>query len=857
MSFQTVGFDAVINPLAVQLLDGVAPTDVPLSGIILYSELDNLTMLRPSGFTSTIVLPIGTADRDYTFPDESINVIGDNVATLSNLSSVGTITTGVWNGSILAPAYGGTGVNNATSTITLSGNLTTVGANTLTLNTTAATNITLPTTGLVITDAVVSLPSLTTAAALATVGTITTGTWQGSTVAVGFGGTGATSFGAGGILYGNGTSPIASSAAGVVGNLLVSGGAGTPTWSTGVTFSGGKFSGLATPTANGDAATKQYVDEAIAGLSWKQAARIATTVNRTVTYDNGTGGVGATLTNAGAQAILSLDGEVLVVGDRVLVKDQTATLQNGIYTVTNIGSVSTNWVLTRAVDADNQPGNELNSAAIFVTEGSIHASLSYVQTTANVVIGTSTVVWSQFAGTNTYTAGTGLNLTGNQFTLISPVSPILGGTGLTSYTATGSILYADSTTSLASTAAGTATQVLHGGTVPSWSAVSLTADVSGILPIVSGGTNSSTALSSNRVMVSSAGSIVEAAALSNGQLLIGSTAAAPIVANITGTTNQVIVTNGAGSITLSLPQDIALSSSPTFASLNLTAATNQLVLGTTNTVTISAVAPASSRTYSIPEVADLSQFVMTAGVQTIGGAKTFTAVTTLDQAGLTANKPLQLNGTKQIVTGDIALASQVSGVLPIVNGGTNSSAGLNNNRFMVSSAGAIVESAALTDGQLFIGSTGAAAVPTTLTAGTGVTITNAAGSITIESDASAVPQVVSFTSNQITASGTSYGTVGTMPYDHSRFSGLVVRTLTMWVVPGTGSRDLDIQVIDDVGTVLITGTVLVGSGTGIKTFQIVNGATWTDSYLRLQVRRAGGGGSNPEIQGATLEFSTA
>ena len=107
------------------------------------------------------------------------------------------------------------------------------------------------------------------------------------------------------------------------------------------------------------------------------------------------------------------------------------------------------------------------------------------------------------------------------------------------------------------------------------SAVSLTADVTGVLPIANGGTNSSTALNNDRVMVSSAGAIVEAAALTDGQLLIGDTGAAPVAAALTGTANQVTVTNGAGSITLSTPQDIATTSSPTFANTTLT---NSLIL---------------------------------------------------------------------------------------------------------------------------------------------------------------------------------------------------------------------------------------------------------------------------------------
>lgn len=84
--------------------------------------------------------------------------------------------------------------------------------------------------------------------------------------------------------------------------------------------------------------------------------------------------------------------------------------------------------------------------------------------------------------------------------------------------------------------------------------------------------------------------------------------------------------------------------------------------------------------------------------------------------------------------GKIGLTSHVSGVLPIANGGTNSSTALNNNRIMVSASGSIVEAAALTNGQLLIGSTGAAPVAANITAGNGIVITNAAGSITIANE---------------------------------------------------------------------------------------------------------------------------
>lgn len=77
--------------------------------------------------------------------------------------------------------------------------------------------------------------------------------------------------------------------------------------------------------------------------------------------------------------------------------------------------------------------------------------------------------------------------------------------------------------------------------------------LTGVLAIVNGGTNSSTALTNNQVMVSNTGSIRELGAMTNGQLVIGSTGNAPVISGLTGTANQITVTNGVGSITLSLP----------------------------------------------------------------------------------------------------------------------------------------------------------------------------------------------------------------------------------------------------------------------------------------------------------------
>lgn len=114
---------------------------------------------------------------------------------------------------------------------------------------------------------------------------------------------------------------------------------------------------------------------------------VATTSNLTVTYSNGTSGVAATLTNAGTQAALTIDGVALAVGNRVLVKDQTTALQNGIYTVTNIGSASTNWVLTRATDYD-VIAQTVRGDTVSVISGTVNSSSLWMLTSSITTIGT-------------------------------------------------------------------------------------------------------------------------------------------------------------------------------------------------------------------------------------------------------------------------------------------------------------------------------------------------------------------------------------------------------------------------------------------------------------------------------------
>jgi hypothetical protein len=195
------------------------------------------------------------------------------------------------------------------------------------------------------------------------------------------------------------------------------------------------ISNLATPTAASDAATKQYVDEIAQGLSPKGSVVYGTTtVLPSYTYNNGTAGVGATIT-ATAVGALSLDGSQPVVGTRVLIKNEIGgnAPVNGIYVVT-VNTVGAAFVLTRASDMNSGP--EFPGSFIFIESGASLADTGWVCTTDSpVTVGTTAIVFTQFSGAGQYIAGTGLTLTGTTFS-ITDTTVTAGSYGNGDYNAT-------------------------------------------------------------------------------------------------------------------------------------------------------------------------------------------------------------------------------------------------------------------------------------------------------------------------------------------------------------------------------------------------------------------------------------
>lgn len=142
----------------------------------------------------------------------------------------------------------------------------------------------------------------------------------------------------------------------------------------------------------------------------------ASTVAFTVTYANGTSGIGATLTNAGAQAAISMDGISPTVGQRVLIKNQASALQNGIYVVATVGTGATNWVLTRSTDFD-EPSEMTLGVTVEVASGTVQAATFWALTASVAAVGTNNVNFSSInvsykisqSGAEIYAADAGAN----------------------------------------------------------------------------------------------------------------------------------------------------------------------------------------------------------------------------------------------------------------------------------------------------------------------------------------------------------------------------------------------------------------------------------------------------------------
>jgi len=176
-----------------------------------------------------------------------------------------------------------------------------------------------------------------------------------------------------------------------------------------------RIQSLANPVNAQDAATKFYVDAVVEGLHIHASCAAATPdtlaniSGGAITYNNGSSGVGATLTTTTSYTMI--DGvNVATVGTRILVKNEANLAHNGIYVYTS------STVLTRATDFDTS--SEIQGGDFtFITGGIQYDSTGWVQIDAVPTVGTSPIEWLQFSGAGSFTAGPGLTLTGTQFSV--------------------------------------------------------------------------------------------------------------------------------------------------------------------------------------------------------------------------------------------------------------------------------------------------------------------------------------------------------------------------------------------------------------------------------------------------------
>jgi hypothetical protein len=317
------------------------------------------------------------------------------------------------------------------------------------------------------------------------------------------------------ITEGYGTLPVANGGTGATiaataRTNLSAAASGANTDITSVTLTSGTIT--TTPTSGTDIVNKTYADTIASGINFHQSVRLATVAALPAnTYNNGTSGVGATLT-ANANGALSVDGVAVVATNRILVKNEVTQANNGVYTVTQVGDGSTPYILTRATDFDSAGAgvDQIDAGDFFlVTAGSTLTNTSWVQQTPlPITVGTTAIVFLQFGAPITYSAGTGLTLAGTVFSLTAPVTVALGGTGATdaataltnlgAYPASNPNGYTSNTGTVTSVGGtGTVNGITLTGSVTSsgnltlggtLSNVDLASQITGTLPAANGGT---------------------------------------------------------------------------------------------------------------------------------------------------------------------------------------------------------------------------------------------------------------------------------------------------------------------------------------------------------------------------------
>ena len=462
------------------------------------------------------------------------------------------------------------------------------------------------------------------------------------TLPVGNGGTGATTLT--GYVKGNGSSAMTASSTipntDITGlgtmstqsasSVSITGGAINGTTIGGSTAAAGTFTNVTmttgtistTPTSGNDIVNKSYADSIATGVNYHPSVQYAsaatlTSTSGAYTYNNGTGGIGATITGSVNTALI-VDGHTMIASDvtagtRVLLKNETGAYVNtttpsaafnGAYVVTQIATVSVGWVLTRATDYDTSGSgtNEIDQGDFFyVVYGTANTNTSWIQQTAlPITVGTTQITFVQFGAATFYTAGTGLTLSGsNQFSITNtgvtantygsasnvPVLTVNAQGQLTSVTNTPIAINVSAVTGAVTGVTATSPLLSSGGTAPVISIPAATGSVSGYLSSTDWTTfnNKVTSVSGTTGRITSTGGTTPVLDLTSGVVAAGTTGSSSLIPVVTvdtygRVTSITTAANPQGTVTA-----VSVSTANGFAGSSSGGATPSLTLTTTVT----------------------------------------------------------------------------------------------------------------------------------------------------------------------------------------------------------------------------------------------------------------------------------
>jgi hypothetical protein len=570
------------------------------------------------------------------------------------------------------------------------------------------------------------------------------------------------------------------------------------------------------PSASTDIVNKSYADSISTGINFHSACNYATTaaLSPANTYNNGSSGVGATLT-ASSNGTLTVDSYVLLstdVGKRILIKNEATGANNGVYTLTQAGTVLLPYILTRATDYDTSGSgtNEIDQGDLMlVLAGTVNANTSWVQQTAlPITVGTTALVFTQFAAVQTYTAGTGLTLSTNQFSI-------------TNIGTAGTYGSASAVPVFVTNAQGQVTSVTNTSIAISGSAVSgnisgNAANVTGTVAIANGGSGQTTA---QLAMNAFAGAVTSGSYLrGNGTNVVMNTIQAADVPTLNQNT-----TGSAGSVANALTSGtgISFSAGTTYNGSAAITINNSLPMvypgaGIPNsTGTAWGTSYTTSGSGSVVALATSPVFVTpTLGTPISGNFSTGTFTwPTFNQntTGTAAN----VTGTIAIInggTGQTTASAAFNALSPItttgdliLGNGTNSATrlGIGASTYVLTSNGTTASWAAATGGV------------SQIVAGTNVTISPVGGTgvVTINSSGSGGASAYTRTSFTATASQTVFTVTYAVGYLQVYVNGVLLATSDYTATSGT---DFTLGVACSVGDI-VEALVITTSVTGVTT----------------------------------------